>query len=147
VHFRVRLPALRERREDIPALVRQFVKLRASSCGHEAQTPHVHADLISALRRGEWPYNLRQLDGVVQRLLMEASRQGTQELSLAQCVGELEYLRRDDVPRKRPSPQNIRDRMRELGSATNTARSLGISRWTVYRSLEGGTPSADDPAE
>jgi DNA invertase Pin-like site-specific DNA recombinase len=35
-----------------------------------------------------------------------------------------------------PSRDVVRERMRELGSATAVARSLGISRWTVYRYLE-----------
>jgi two-component system, NtrC family, response regulator AtoC len=137
LHFRVRLPALRERREDIPALVRQFVALRAASCGHVSRPPTVHPELMAALCQAEWPYNLRQLDGVVQRLLMEGAMQGSAELSPALCTGELACLRGREsaADRERPSPALVRDRMTELGSATAVARDLGISRWTVYRYL------------
>ena len=45
-----------------------------------------------------------------------------------------------------PSREVVRERMRELGSATAVARSLGISRWTVYRYLEGSGES-DETAE
>jgi two-component system response regulator HydG len=139
-NFRVRLPALRERREDIPALVRQFVTLRASTCGH-AKPPRVDAELMEALRRADWPYNLRQLDGAVQRLLMEAAATGSAEVTLAHCVADLEYLS-DARATHRPTPELVRARMRELGSATATARSLGVSRWTVYRYLERGVDAS-----
>jgi DNA-binding NtrC family response regulator len=137
-NFRVKLPALRERREDIPALVKQFVGLRAATCGHPLRAPHVHPDLLAALSRAEWPYNLRQLDGVVQRLLIEAATQGSTDLSLEQCVGELAHLREGGVERERLTPELVRERMRELGSVTAVAKSLGVSRWTVYRYLERG---------
>lgn len=135
VHFRVRLPALRERRADIPALVRQFVALRAAMCGHELRAPEVHAEVMAALSRAEWRYNLRELDGVVQRLLMEASLSASTEISFDHCVGELGFLR-ENGGRRMPSATLVRERMKELGSATAAARSLGISRWTVYRCLE-----------
>jgi DNA-binding NtrC family response regulator len=70
--FSVRLPALRERRSDIPALVHQFIAIRAASCGHAVGPPAVDESLMEALVSADWPYNLRQLDGAVQRLLMEA---------------------------------------------------------------------------
>ena len=62
--------------------------------------------------------------------------QGSRELTLAHCVGELAWLRLGDGGSRMPSRDVVRERMRELGSATAVARSLGISRWTVYRYLE-----------
>jgi DNA-binding NtrC family response regulator len=147
VHFRVRLPALRERRTDIPALVRQFVAIRASTCGHPGdKPPRVHEDLLTALGRAEWPYNLRQLDGVVQRLLMEAASCGSRELLLAHCVGDLAYLCGAEDERPRVTPDIVHEKMRELGSATAAARSLGVSRWTIYRYLERVSVNTPDNA-
>jgi DNA-binding NtrC family response regulator len=143
VLFRVKLPALRERRSDIPALVRQFAALRATSCGHPLGPPKFDDELLAALGRAEWPYNLRQLDGVVQRLLMEGAMQGSRELTLAHCVGELAWLRCTDGGSGMPSREVVRERMRALGSATAVARSLGISRWTVYRYLESAGVSVE----
>jgi DNA-binding NtrC family response regulator len=136
VLFRVKLPALRERRSDIPALVRQFGALRAAACGYAAGGPRFNDELLAALGRAEWPYNLRQLDGVVQRLLMEGAMRGDRELTLGHCVDELAWLRSNEGGSRMPSREVVRERMRELGSATAVARSLGISRWTVYRYLE-----------
>lgn len=143
--FRVRLPALRARRSDIPALARQFAALRAESCGHPLGAPKFDDELLAALKRQEWPYNLRQLDGVVQRLLMQAAMEGARELTLGHCVGELAWLRGEGRSRM-PSRDAVRARMRELGSATAVAKSLGISRWTVYRYLED-SGDAPMPAE
>jgi DNA-binding NtrC family response regulator len=142
--FRVRLPALRDRRDDIPALVRQFVAMRASMCGH-ASPPRIDKALMDALQRADWPYNLRQLDGVVQRLLMEAAAAYSAEVTLSHCVADLAYLS-EARPQRMPAPEVVRERMRELGSATATARSLGISRWTVYRYVEQGVNHGDDAA-
>jgi two-component system NtrC family response regulator len=139
-HFRVRLPALRERRDDIPALVRQFLALRSATCGHVLGAPCVDAELMDALCRAEWPYNLRQLDGVVQRLLIEAAVAGSDALTLEHCTGELGCLREGSGDRDMPTPEQVRERMKELGSATKVARSLGVSRWTVYRYLEREAP-------
>ena len=146
VLFRVKLPSLRERRSDIPALVRQFAGLRASACGYPTGAPRFDEELLALLGRAEWPYNLRQLDGVVQRLLMEGAVQGSRELTLAHCVGELAWLRAGEGVSRMPSRDVVRERMRALGSATAVARSLGISRWTVYRYLESPL-EADKPAD
>jgi DNA-binding NtrC family response regulator len=133
--FRVRLPALRERREDIPDLVRQFVRSRASQFGHMVRPPRVDPALMMALQNADWPYNLRQLDGTVQRLLIEAD--GGHELRLAHCVGDLDRLLESRGGRKAAlTPALVFERMNELRSVTATARSLGVSRWTVYRYLE-----------
>jgi DNA-binding NtrC family response regulator len=139
-NFRVRLPALRERRSDIPALVRQFVGLRAATCGHPLRAPRVDDELMDALSRAEWPYKLRQLDGVVQRLLIEAAMHLSATLGLEHCLGDLAHLRDRDREQEKPTPEMVRTRMTELGSATAVARSLGISRWTVYRYLERDVP-------
>ena len=135
-HFRVKLPALRERRTDIPALVKQFIGLRAATCGHPLRAPRVDTELMAALGQAAWPYNLRQLDGVVQRLLIEAAIDGSSELTLQHCVGELAYLREDGGKRRKPSPELVRERMIELKCKARVAERLGISRWTVDRYLK-----------
>ena len=132
--FEVRLPALRERRSDIPALVRQFISLRAADCGHPLGAPKVDPELLAAICRAEWPYNLRQLDGAVQRILIEAASRESRVLTLDHCVGKLAYLR-GSTARRRVTAEMVRERMTATGSVKKTAASLGISRWTVYRYL------------
>jgi DNA-binding NtrC family response regulator len=144
--FQVRLPALRDRRSDIPALVRQFVALRAPACGYPAAAPKVDPELLDALRQAEWPYNLRQLDGAVQRILIEAAAHGSRVLSLKHCVGHLSRLRGSKL-RRRVTPEMVREKMAETGCVKTTGDSLGISRWTVYRYLEKAAKAASDRAD
>jgi DNA-binding NtrC family response regulator len=139
--FRVRLPALRDRREDIPALVRQFVGLRAHRCGHDRHPPRVDVELMEALTAAPWPNNLRQLDSIVQQLLIEST--GMDTLTLDHCTGELEFLRDSTSAALPVTPALVRERMMELKSATAVARSLGVSRWTVGRYLKKCDGSAE----
>ncbi|NBU79500.1 MAG: sigma-54-dependent Fis family transcriptional regulator, partial [Sphingomonadaceae bacterium] len=59
------IPALSERREDIPALVEQFVARYAAE--RRVPTPEVTADALAALQAYDWPGNVRQLRNIVER--------------------------------------------------------------------------------
>jgi len=65
---RVRLPALRERREDIRLLVNYFLK----KFGHGARRPpkSISPDAVKALEQYPWPGNVRELENVIQRALV-----------------------------------------------------------------------------
>ena len=60
--IRLRLPPLRERREDIPVLVRHFLKKSATELGVE--TKRLTDDAIDYLASRDWPGNVRQLENV-----------------------------------------------------------------------------------
>ena len=60
--IRLRLPPLRERREDIPALVRHFLKKSATELGVE--TKRLTDDAIKYLTSRDWPGNVRKLENV-----------------------------------------------------------------------------------
>jgi two-component system, NtrC family, nitrogen regulation response regulator GlnG len=60
--IRVHLPALRERREDIPLLVRHFLKLAAKELGVENK--RIDAATLDYMARQPWPGNVRQLENV-----------------------------------------------------------------------------------
>ncbi|MBB3941093.1 two-component system nitrogen regulation response regulator NtrX [Novosphingobium fluoreni] len=68
----VTVPALRDRREDIPPLVDHFFTRFASEQGVEA--PEVGADAMAALQAYEWPGNVRQLRNVVERTAIMTPR-------------------------------------------------------------------------
>jgi DNA-binding NtrC family response regulator len=138
--FRVHLPSLAERRADIPALVRQFVALRAEVCGYTLGAPRIEDDVMDALQHAAWPYNLRQLDGTIQRLLMQAD--GAPAITMAHHTAVIE-TGEPQAPRAVVlTPELVRERMRALSSVTATARSLGVSRWTIYRYLDRGDAAA-----
>ena len=66
----VRLPALRERREDIPELVSNFLTRIAAE--RRLALPTVSEEAMAALQAHEWPGNIRQLRNIIERTLILA---------------------------------------------------------------------------
>jgi len=67
----IRIPPLRERREDVPLLFEHF--LRDYSARHRMAMPRVSPDVLAALEAFEWPGNVRQLKNVAERLVVRAA--------------------------------------------------------------------------
>jgi PAS domain S-box-containing protein len=66
--FPVNLPALRERREDIPMLVRFFVQRYGPRVGRRVET--IEPETMERLVDYEWPGNIRELENIVERALI-----------------------------------------------------------------------------
>ncbi len=66
----LRVPALRDRREDIPALASQFLQRSADSAGIPGR--ELSTDALTALQAYEWPGNVRQLRNLMDWLLIMA---------------------------------------------------------------------------
>jgi two-component system nitrogen regulation response regulator NtrX len=66
----VRIPSLRERREDIPDLVAHFLARFAAE--RRIATPSVSEEAIAALQAHDWPGNVRQLRNIIERTLILA---------------------------------------------------------------------------
>jgi transcriptional regulator with GAF, ATPase, and Fis domain len=71
--FPIMLPALRERREDIPALVTHFVKLFSRRMGK--QVDGISPETMAAFQWYSWPGNIRELQNLVERAVI-LSRDG-----------------------------------------------------------------------
>jgi formate hydrogenlyase transcriptional activator len=69
--FPVRVPALRERPEDIPLLVRHFVQHYAQRMNRVIDT--IPAETMSALVRYPWPGNIRELQNLIERAVILSS--------------------------------------------------------------------------
>jgi DNA-binding NtrC family response regulator len=78
--FPIWIPALRDRREDIPLLVNHFLNLY---CGQKTP-PQISEEAMSALWDYSWPGNVRELQNVVRRVLLG--------------LGEKTEVRRQDLP-------------------------------------------------
>ncbi len=132
----IRLPALRDRREDIPALTRSLL----AQLGAADHT--LTADLEEALLVHPWPLNVRGLSNVLSTALI-ATPAG-QPLGLVPEVRaalQENRIERSQPPPEAPPPVELdRARLEDLlrrfgGRVAETARHLGISRPKLYRLL------------
>jgi DNA-binding NtrC family response regulator len=128
--FRVHIPALRERRADIPLLAEQSLAAHARRCGYGAP-PRIHADLMDALQRADWPNNLRQLDAAMHRILVDAD--GAPELTLAHCEDESLALHLWAESSQPLTRERIADAIEREGSVSAAARLLKVDRTTLHR--------------
>jgi formate hydrogenlyase transcriptional activator len=66
--FPLQLPPLRERRDDIPALVTHFVEMFGRRMGKQIE--HIPAETMSALSSYPWPGNIRELQNLIERAVI-----------------------------------------------------------------------------
>jgi formate hydrogenlyase transcriptional activator len=66
--FPITIPALRERREDIPLLVRYFVAKHSRRMGKQIET--IPPDVMKALAKWDWPGNIRELENFLERAVI-----------------------------------------------------------------------------
>jgi len=130
----IRLPALRDRREDIPLLAGHFVTLHGQRY-RKAVTGFDQTALQAMLAYG-WPGNVRELDHVVERavLMTQGSHVRVSDLGLRttpDAVGRL-----DDMSLEEVEAFLIRKAMTRYGNVSEAARALGLSRSALYRRLE-----------
>jgi formate hydrogenlyase transcriptional activator len=133
--FPIYVPPLRERKSDIPALVRYFVSKYASEEKKSIAT--VPAEAMEALLNWGWPGNIRELQNLVQRCVIL-----TTSSVLRVPLGEL----RSNA--KLPSGKVSREVERELilralkqaggviGGASGAANRLGVKRPTLYSKMK-----------
>jgi transcriptional regulator with PAS, ATPase and Fis domain len=146
--FDIYLPALRQRREDIPALVTGFLREFDHAAGRVVE---IMPEAIDALLRHDWPGNVRELRNVIER---------------ATIVSEDGWIRPEDLSLRSTSPAQVHSTdlevierrtvehvMRETnGNKVQASRRLGISRMQLYGrlrkyGLETQTVEASDGAD
>ncbi|MFZ0953734.1 MAG: helix-turn-helix domain-containing protein, partial [Candidatus Sulfotelmatobacter sp.] len=69
--LKITMPALRDRKEDIPMLVRHFVQKHAKRCKVKAR-PISH-EALACMKNYDWPGNVRELENAIERALVLAS--------------------------------------------------------------------------
>ncbi|GMU02898.1 sigma-54 dependent transcriptional regulator [Corallococcus caeni] len=143
------LPPLRERREDIPALVEHFASLHARG----GVRPVVTADAMARLTVYDWPGNVRQLENVMARALA---------LNVTGVLGPPDFPEPiGDAPKRLTGLAGDLPSLAELsrryaahvlqhvgGNKSEAARLLGVDRKTLYKLLESPeAPEGIPPAE
>jgi formate hydrogenlyase transcriptional activator len=136
--FPLHLPALRERREDIPLLVRYFVEKCAARLRKRIDV--IPEEAVQAMMHWRWPGNIRELENFIERsvILSEGNR-------LSPPLGEL----REEISRPPSNSEvTLRDKEREhiieilrqtrgaLSGPSGAAARLGLKRTTLQYKMQ-----------
>jgi len=138
----LRMPALRERREDILLLAGTF--LERSRARYASPAHRFSASAESALLDYEWPGNIREMQHVVERsvLLAQGEAIGEGELQLRGTQSRTTQDELDGLSLEQVEDWFIRRTlMRHEGNANLAAKALGMSRSAPYRRLGRQEPS------
>jgi DNA-binding NtrC family response regulator len=131
--FRIELPPLRERRDDIPLLAEHFV--RKFSQAMNKRIRQVAPEAMDALQQHDWPGNVRELENAIERAMVVAREP---ELRLADFL-----LKPAGAPPPRPLTLEEAERTHILevmercgGNQTRAAEMLDIDRVTLHNKLK-----------
>jgi DNA-binding NtrC family response regulator len=131
----IRLPPLRERREDVPLLAARFLARTRERYGKPAAT--LSPEAMDALLAHAWPGNVRELEHVVERavLLGHGDRIEEADLGLRPATGPTTAL--DHLTLEQAERQVIERAIRRAaGNVNEAAKALGLSRSALYRRLQ-----------
>jgi len=134
----IRVPALRERRDDIPLLVRHFVQRHAVKIGRPVL--RVSPEALDALTRYYWPGNVRELGNVLERVVALCGNEQIEVEDLPREVREYLPVETTSVALP-PEGANLEDRVAELETAL-IKQALERARYSQKKAAEllGLTP-------
>ncbi|MDY0162099.1 sigma-54 interaction domain-containing protein [Desulfobotulus sp.] len=131
----IRLPALRERRNDIPHLVRHFMEEAARQYPHTS--PRISREALGMLMDYSWPGNVRELQNAVRFAIVKSGGGEIGPLDLPlEIRGEVELKSRKGPSRKLDADTVAQVLLRTDGNKAKAAKLLGVGRATLYRFLK-----------
>ncbi len=158
----LRLPALRERADDIAVLALRLLQAKLRDSGRAVPAQAVLTPLLPHLQQHDWPGNIRELENLMERFaVFLQSQRNLAEVDYAQFLLEAPELApgkaqalaalltprtaalpvRDDAPKRAGKRQRLTDAEllqaleQHPGNRDQIAESLGISRTTLWRRL------------
>ena len=134
----MKLPALRDRKSDIPLLVASFLE---KFSGMHGATRRISDDAMRSLIAYDWPGNVRELENAIERAVALGSGPILETSDLPTTVhgssGERMPNRHEIVPLEDLERRAIFNSLRETtGDKVAAARMLGIGKTTLYRKLK-----------
>jgi DNA-binding NtrC family response regulator len=132
----VRMPPLRERREDIPLLASSFLMRHARR--YRKQVDGFQPSALQAMLEHSWPGNIRELDHAVERaVLMSDGPRITGDALALKASREEGGPRIDDMSLEDVEAYLVRKALDRHGrNATAAAEALGLSRSAMYRRMQ-----------
>ena len=133
----IRVPALRERREDLSQLIQHFLKQYSGKHGRDVQP--VSSEALAILKAYEYPGNARELANIIERALIVATGKKLEAHDLPEGLSAAV-----NAQERRTKPQSLAQMeaiyISEIlaatgGNKTESARILGISRKNLYEKI------------
>jgi len=134
----IRLPPLRERREDIPLLAEHFVQRISSELGKDLSG--ISADALKLLIAYDWPGNVRELENVIERAIVTCRNGSLEEQDfswLKRDAGSSQSMQLPEMPLDELERRAIIATLeRKHGNVKEASAALGIDRSTLYDKLK-----------
>jgi PAS domain S-box-containing protein len=134
--FRLHMPPLRERVEDVPELIRSFL---GKSPSFPSKISGITEDAVSFLQRQTWRGNIRELENVIERVRLLATGPSIQESDVRQELTSggrvIDNKPHIDVLELSEKQKIERILHEEKYNYTQAAKKIGISRTTLWRKL------------
>jgi len=137
----IEMPALRERREDIPLLVQHFIQKFSKEPKKTVST--VSGDALKILLNYPWPGNVRELENIIQRAITLSRHEviSPEDLPASIIQKADEKLFEKAVEEKFTLDQLEKEYIRRVlietgGNKSKAAERLGLDRKTLYRKLQ-----------
>jgi two-component system NtrC family response regulator len=135
--FSITLPALRERKKDIPVLAKYFAELFANRLNKKIQT--ISKDFLDRLQNHDWKGNIRELKNIIERACI---LENSDQLTVSSLPLELQTLNFkpqtlsafDMASVEKLHIQRVLNHTK--GNKTEAARLLNIGLTTLYRKIE-----------
>ncbi|MGA9649087.1 sigma-54-dependent transcriptional regulator [Pedobacter sp.] len=132
--FSIILPPLRDRKGDIPALAKHYLKEFSDKVNRSAIK--IGEDILSILAAHHWKGNIRELKNVIERLVILSDGNQLSKSALPPEFFEFTPLK-NDYNLQQVEKQHIQKVLiHTKGNKTETSRLLGIGLTTLYRKIE-----------
>jgi DNA-binding NtrC family response regulator len=131
----IHLPALRERREDIPALAAHF--LARYSARYRRPVQGFDPASVQTLMQYSWPGNVRELEHTIERAVLMCRTNEIQPADLALNTQRVQSQGLEDLSLEAVEAMLVRKALqRYQGNVSQAAEALGLSRGALYRRME-----------
>jgi DNA-binding NtrC family response regulator len=140
----IALPALRERREDIPSLIEHFVKKHAQRTGRKID--RIEDGVLTALQQYDWPGNVRELENTIERAVVlsngpvitarSVSVLGTvappsSGLPSLRLRSNIEWVEKETIRRALESARGVKKDAAELMGISQRALSYYLAKYRI----------------
>jgi DNA-binding NtrC family response regulator len=131
----IHLPALRDRREDIPLLATHF--LQRNRTRYRKQVTAFSASAMQQMMQYAWPGNVRELEHAVERAVLLCRGEEIEPANLAMAPGRPSAPSFDNMSIDEVESLLIRKVLRRCdGNISQASEALGLSRAALYRRIE-----------